>query len=44
MNVNNLLTSTKNVYEHIVDEKSKMIYDNRVLYSLTDDISYIRIC
>ncbi len=32
----------RNIYEHLADEASKHVFSQRLLYSLTGDLSYIR--
>ena len=36
-----IIKSTKNIYNHLEDEKSKFIFENRIMYSLTKDYKYI---
>ena len=38
----NLRTVTKNIYDHLQDEQSKFIFENRMLYSLTKDHTFIQ--
>lgn len=37
-----MIADVKNVYAHLQDEHSKLIFENRLLYSLTEDRAYIR--
>lgn len=41
--MNDFMIYTKKVYEHLADEKSRIIYSNRILYTLTGDIRYMRL-
>lgn len=36
-----MINRVRNIYEHLQDEKSKFIFNNRILYSLTGDGRYI---
>ena len=36
-----LITIVKNIYDHLQDEQSKFIFENRLLYSLTEDRAYV---
>lgn len=36
------IVDAKNIYAHLQDECSKLIFENRLLYSLTEDRAYIR--
>lgn len=37
-----MIADAKNIYAHLQDEQSKFIFENRLLYSLTEDRAYIR--
>ena len=39
--VNKMTRIIENINAHIADEQSKFVYQNRVMYSLTKDYSYI---
>lgn len=39
--MDDFLYTTKNIYYHLQDEKSKFLFENRVLYTLTGDSRYI---
>lgn len=42
LSVQRIWENVQNIYAHITDEKSKDIYTNRLLLSLTGDVKYIR--
>lgn len=37
-----MINRIRNIYKHLQDEKSKFVFSNRLLYSLTGDYRYIR--
>ena len=37
-----LLENIGEVYNRIIDDESRQIYDNRILYSMTNDFKFIR--
>jgi len=36
------LETLRNIYNHLQDEESRVIFEKRLLYSITDEYSHIR--